>query len=183
MMLLLRFSTGEDWNGFMRSIIPDKEGCIMDPVYNVTSPWCFHDEDYPTCTEINGCGAGYSAFVYFYSFTLVVSFVILNLFVGVVLETFESSTEGQLFGFFRKSEIRLKMSSLNQYHLSCIPRSSSNFYNSLDRLLACHDELAYKRKHSIHFMSFPSVVNVAILCILFYMMKIEYDKNVNMYIR
>ena len=96
MMLLLRFSTGEDWNGFMRSIIPDKEGCIIDPLYNATSPWCFRDEDYPTCTEINGCGAGYSAFIYFYSFTLIVSFVILNLFVGVVLEAFESSAEGDI---------------------------------------------------------------------------------------
>ena len=65
-------------------------------MYNITSPWCFHDKDYPTCTEINGCGAGYSAFVYFYSFTLIVSFVILNLFVGVVLEAFESSTEGDI---------------------------------------------------------------------------------------
>jgi hypothetical protein len=93
--LLLRFSTGENWNGFMRSIIPSTIDCDPNPIYNPSSPWCLQDDEYE-CTQINGCGAGLSAYIYFYSFTLLVTFVILNLFVGVVLEAFEKSSEGDI---------------------------------------------------------------------------------------
>lgn len=96
MLLLLRFSTGENWNGFMRSIISDTEGCDPNPIYDQDSPWCLSDDDYPNCIPLNGCGAGFSAYIYFYSFTLFVSFVILNLFVGIVLEAFETSDEGDI---------------------------------------------------------------------------------------
>jgi len=96
MLLLLRFSTGENWNGFMRSIVDDNQGCEPNPVYNPDSPWCLVDGDFPNCTALNGCGAGILAYAYFYSFTLLVSFVILNLFVGIVLEAFETSDEGDI---------------------------------------------------------------------------------------
>ena len=96
MFLLLRFSTGENWNGFMRSIMVNTSDCVMFPKYNPDAPWCLTDEDYPTCTEINGCGADFSAFIYFYSFTLLISFVIMNLFVGIVLEAFENGNEGDI---------------------------------------------------------------------------------------
>ncbi len=96
MFLLLRFSTGENWNGFMRSMIPSEENCDEYPKYNRDAPWCLNDGSYPNCTEINGCGAGFTAYIYFYSFTLLVSFVILNLFVGIVLEAFENSNEGDI---------------------------------------------------------------------------------------
>ncbi len=96
MLLLLRFSTGENWNGFMWSLFEERADCDLDPVYNETAPWCLNEEDYPDCTEVNGCSAGYSVFAYFYSFTLIVSFVVLNMFVGVVLEAFEKSQEGDI---------------------------------------------------------------------------------------
>ena len=96
MLLLMRFSTGENWNGFMRSMVDTVEGCDPNPIYNPDRPWCLRDDDYPDCTPLNGCGAGASAFVYFYSFTLLVTFVILNLFVGIVLEAFETSDEGDI---------------------------------------------------------------------------------------
>ncbi len=96
MFLLLRFSTGENWNGFMRSIIPSGPACVKYPSYNPEAPWCLGDENQRNCTELNGCGVGFSAFAYFYSFTLLVSFVILNLFIGIVLEAFEKSNEGDL---------------------------------------------------------------------------------------
>lgn len=96
MLLLLRFSTGENWNGFMRSMNIDAPGCDPSPTYNSTSPWCLSSDDYPHCTRINGCAAGYSVYLYFYSFTLLITFVIVNLFIGVVLEAFESSSEGEL---------------------------------------------------------------------------------------
>lgn len=96
MLLLLRFSTGENWNGFMRSMVNDNQGCESNLVYNPDSPWCLSDKDSPNCTALNGCGAGFSAYAYFYTFTLLVSFVILNLFVGIVLEAFETSDEGDI---------------------------------------------------------------------------------------
>ena len=96
LLLLLRFSTGENWNGFMRSIIPSNDNCDPNPVFNPTYPWCLQGEDYPDCTPINGCGAGFAGYLYFYSFTLLISFVVLNLFVGVVLEAFERSNEGDI---------------------------------------------------------------------------------------
>ena len=96
MLLLLRFSTGENWNGFMRSIISSKSDCELNPTFNETSPWCLTRDNNPNCTPINGCGAGFSAFVYFYSFTLLISFVILNLFVCIVLDAFENCTEGDI---------------------------------------------------------------------------------------
>lgn len=96
MLLLLRFSTGENWNGFMRSIIDDREGCDKNPNYHQGHPWCLGHSDDPYCTPLSGCGAGITAYLYFYSFTLLISFVILNLFVGIVLEAFENSNEGEI---------------------------------------------------------------------------------------
>lgn len=98
MLLLLRFSTGENWNGFMWDLTEERDGCDSDPTYNESSPWCLNESDYnPNCSKINGCGAsGYTAFAYFYSFTMIVSFVILNMFVAIVLQAFEASNEGEI---------------------------------------------------------------------------------------
>ena len=96
MLLLLRFSTGENWNGFMRSMLVEVENCDPEPLFDASETWCLSSNDYPSCTEINGCAAGSSVFVYFYSFTLLVSFVVVNLFVGIVLEAFEKSNEGDI---------------------------------------------------------------------------------------
>ncbi len=96
MTSLFRFSTGENWNGFMWSLFEEREDCETDLRYDEKSPWCVQDRDYPDCTEINGCSAGVSVFFYFYTFTLIVSYVILNMFVGVVLESFQSCQEGDI---------------------------------------------------------------------------------------
>jgi len=116
MLLLLRFSTGEGWMSVMYALLEERENCCQDiwccqredslleeggmcdsnPEYDEAYPWCLHEGDYPNCIEINGCSAGASVFVYFYSFTMIVSFLILNLFVGLVLQAFEASNEGEL---------------------------------------------------------------------------------------
>ena len=97
MLLLLRFSTGENWNGFMYGLMKERNGCDSDPTYIESSPWCLNESDYPNCSEINGCSAsGYIVFAYFYSFTMIVSFVILNMFVAIVLQAFEASNEGEI---------------------------------------------------------------------------------------
>jgi voltage-dependent calcium channel L type alpha-1D len=96
MLLLFRFSTGENWNGYMWDMLKDRPQCDPNPTYNKNAPWCLRDEDYPNCTEVNGCSAGLSVFVYFYSFILIVGLVVLNMVVGVVLEAFENSQESDL---------------------------------------------------------------------------------------
>ena len=108
MILLFRFSTGENWNGYMHSIIIDGEGCVKSDVfsYDADSPWCFDDDsNRPDCTEINGCGGAAipgleteMTYLYFYSFTLMVTFVMMNLFVGVVMDAFEANEEGDILG-------------------------------------------------------------------------------------
>ena len=53
-------------------------------------------EEYPCSKERGDCGNKYFAWVYFYSFTIVGHFILLNLFLAVVLENFgkdEGSTE------------------------------------------------------------------------------------------
>lgn len=107
MLLLLRFSTGESWMSVMYALLEDRKDCCQDI-------WCCHGEDglcdlnlehnqtqklcikEENCIEINGCSAGISVFVYFYSFIIIVSFIILNMIVALVLEAFEASSEGDI---------------------------------------------------------------------------------------
>ena len=98
MLLLLRFSTGENWPGFMRSLIVDARDCIKEPIIHEGEVWCLSSGDLPDCVKVNGCGSSNSGTILFYfdTFTLIVSFVVLNLFVGVVLNAYEKSKEGDI---------------------------------------------------------------------------------------
>lgn len=112
MLLLLRFSTGEGWMSVMYALKEERVDCCTDiwccPLnddaalsgatcgMDPTIEWCLNEEDYPDCREVNGCGAGASVFAYFYSFTIVVSFIVMNMLVAIVLEAFEASNEGEL---------------------------------------------------------------------------------------
>ena len=93
----------------MHSLLTDIDGCQKhaDMKYDPDAPFCITEDDYPTwenpnkkCTPINGCGTDSSIppRVFFYTFTLGVTFVMLNLFVGVVLDAFENSEEGDILG-------------------------------------------------------------------------------------
>ena len=121
-MTLFRFSTGENWNGFMHSMLSengDNFECHLDPPYPVNSEWCFGSSKDPCssqvtsyeienlsdaqlakfgssdcCIELYGCGDGGWAYFFFYTFTLFVTFVMLNLFLGVILEAFEDNETG-----------------------------------------------------------------------------------------
>merc|ERR1711871_1144797 len=106
-IILFRFATGENWNGYMHTMINNAEepDCmpISDMKYNKTAPWCISESDYMLPggrTEINGCGNSVSIppHLFFYMFTLMVTFVMLNLFVGVVLGAFENAEEGDVLG-------------------------------------------------------------------------------------
>uniref|UniRef100_A0A7S2FHT8 Ion transport domain-containing protein n=1 Tax=Octactis speculum TaxID=3111310 RepID=A0A7S2FHT8_9STRA len=87
--VLLRFSTGENWNGFMHAVAEDTDECWADPEYD--SKYCgyFNSQD---CEALNGCG-NYAIVPYMYIFTCIIAFVFVNLFVGVILEGFEMCDE------------------------------------------------------------------------------------------
>lgn len=50
-------------------------------------------QDFDTMTKngIQGCGNSLAAYIYFISFMIVVSFIFLNLFIAIILESFNSS--------------------------------------------------------------------------------------------
>merc|ERR1711907_320071 len=86
----MRSATGENWNGLQGAMSVQLEGCVHDPPYNPNM--CGFSSDLETCIPLNGCGSP-AAFGYYMSFTLFVSFVFLNLFIAVILEASEISTE------------------------------------------------------------------------------------------
>ena len=43
--------------------------------------------------DIQGCGDSLYAYIYFLSFMLIVSFIFLNLFIAIILESFASSMD------------------------------------------------------------------------------------------
>jgi len=63
--------------------------CVADPQYS--ADMCgFNDK--LECVQLNGCGDS-TIFPYLTSFTLAVTFVALNLFVGIILDGFQSANE------------------------------------------------------------------------------------------
>ena len=64
MVLLLRFSTGENWNGFMYDMVADRENCESQPVYD---PDMCGFTDHANCIPLNGCGS-WSIFPYMIRF-------------------------------------------------------------------------------------------------------------------
>jgi len=73
MLTLFRMTTGESWNGIMHD-------CMIQP---------------PLC-GINGaedCGSQSIAMAYFCSFMVICSFLLMNLFIGVVLKNFSEEVE------------------------------------------------------------------------------------------
>ena len=109
-VVLLRFSTGENWNGFMYEVAsgPDDTCVGSTDLPKAGDDWAwedpgmcgFSDEGFrerPGCEELRGCGVGLgiSAF-YFFTFNLFVAFIFLNLFIGVILEGFDESDDTAL---------------------------------------------------------------------------------------
>lgn len=64
MVLLLRFSTGENWNGFMYDMVADRDNCEPNPVYD---PDMCGFTSRANCTPLNGCGS-WSIFPYMIRF-------------------------------------------------------------------------------------------------------------------
>ena len=104
-------STGENWNDMMYEVAgasPDKVGtCTADPVYDAAvCAW----RKYPqsgydaTCRQIDGCGS-WIAYPFFLSFSLLISFVFINLFVAVIIEGTSNSSELEAGNEEREAEL------------------------------------------------------------------------------
>lgn len=91
MVTLMGFSTGENWNGFMHDVqVGFGEGCNPDVSYD--PDMCGFSSNVETCVPLNGCGH-WAILPYLYSFTLMITFVMLNLFIAVILEGFSDMNE------------------------------------------------------------------------------------------
>jgi len=89
LLTLFRFTTGEGWGNYMVDVAETRANCDSNLLYNESM--CGFD-DHPGCTPLNGCGSD-AIYPYLISFTIVVSMVIFNLFVGVILEGFGAANE------------------------------------------------------------------------------------------
>ena len=82
MIMLMKFSTGEDWNGFMYELANDNHDgykCLDVQNFDIVQT---------NGGEYRGCGS-ILAYPYFISFTIIVSMLIMNLSVAAVIEGLE----------------------------------------------------------------------------------------------
>lgn len=89
-LLLFRAATGESWNYVMGDMAKsDSSSCVSDPEYD--GSYCGFS-NHVGCIPLNGCGS-VLAYPYFVSFTVIMSLVFINLFIGIILEGFESAND------------------------------------------------------------------------------------------
>jgi len=92
MIALITFSTGEGWNDVMYDLTFDAANCDHDPSYD--AKYCGFSSS-SSCIPLNGCG-DVSSFPYLVSFLLVVCFVFLNLFVGIVISEYKDAKDAMI---------------------------------------------------------------------------------------
>jgi hypothetical protein len=89
LITLFRFATMDAWTSFMYDAAKDQSDCVDDPDYDPA--YCGFN-DGPGCTPLNGCGS-LSMFPYMLSFILVISMCAFNLFLGIVIDSFEFAND------------------------------------------------------------------------------------------
>lgn len=99
MVMLMRFSTGEDWNSFMYELASIDS--TRDPCSD-TEDW---DEIDRHQGVVNGCGTVLS-YPFFLSFTVIVTMLIMNLSVAAVIEGLDTAKKENL-GIVQGDEIEL----------------------------------------------------------------------------
>lgn len=107
MLYLFRSSTGEDWNKIMHelSLQPDGSGnCITDQDYETYK----RNEMVP-----RSCGSKFSL-VYFFTFTVLIAWLIINLAVAAVIEGLEQS-DNQNSGMFSGDDVLLLVEAWEEY--------------------------------------------------------------------
>lgn len=90
-------ATGESWQAIMYDCARSKSitfECMDSPTYEDM----FVAEGEPL--DIMGCGNTLQAYIFFITFMVLVSFIFLNLFIAIILESFDTSKdeEGLLIG-------------------------------------------------------------------------------------
>jgi hypothetical protein len=92
-MTLFRSTTGEAWNGIMYDLMRDQSNsnCVLNPTYAGVQA-LRKSTGIPYAAM--GCGPGKGITRgFFISFIVIATFVLLNLFVAVIIEGFETSDE------------------------------------------------------------------------------------------
>lgn len=89
-LTLFRCATGEIWDLLMYDCLTSEE---CDPHLTYNPAMCgFNDS--PDCIPLNGCGT-WMAYIFFFGFTTVVTFVLLQLFIGVILDGFGNTSSAE----------------------------------------------------------------------------------------
>mmetsp|Transcript_35371 Transcript_35371/g.54134 ORF Transcript_35371/g.54134 Transcript_35371/m.54134 type:complete len:301 (+) Transcript_35371:3572-4474(+) len=91
LIILLRCSTGENWNDIMRELAIEES----KPIETADGPeYCVTEQSYAERNAVGPkeCG-GKEAYIYFGVFIVVIQMMMLNLFIAVVLEGFSSTNK------------------------------------------------------------------------------------------
>lgn len=100
MVVLMKFSTGEDWNAFMYELANYES-------YNGVE--CLSTQTYQDIVNndgvLRGCGSLIS-YPYFFSFTIIVSMLIMNLSVAAVIEGLDTAKKENM-GVVQGDEIEM----------------------------------------------------------------------------
>jgi len=84
LITLFIISTGDNWNSFVHGYATHNPGCTDTVEYDPN--WCELHDFRPGCVPLNGCGSFY-ALPFFYTFYIVLNIILMNLFVGVILDS------------------------------------------------------------------------------------------------
>ena len=101
LLTLLRMATGEAWPDMMYDLKDGPEVCDAVPIVTREScgfedPFSFSNDPFgEACVPINGCGTGFVAYFYWFSFQILINFVMLNLIVFYVLDSFARVHDGE----------------------------------------------------------------------------------------
>jgi len=92
LITLFSFAGGEYWDGFSMALGTKTPGCVDDPPYDsamcgFSATWGKNPEN--NCIPLNGCGKAHGI-VFMCCFYFIVAIVMLNLFVGVILDEFSN---------------------------------------------------------------------------------------------
>ncbi|GMF42977.1 unnamed protein product [Phytophthora fragariaefolia] len=149
-LFMIRAATGESWDDCMHDFAASPEGCVDDPPYDPTM--CgFHNA--ADCVPLNGCGNPI-AYLFFCSFTLLGTYVMLNVTVAVILESFSVSNEDEepLFDPELLGEFQAKWAQVDPKAKGFIPVSKLYaIFTILDPPLVKLDAVRDKRSF-LHFV-------------------------------
>lgn len=107
MLTLLRMATGEAWNS------------IMHDVMETEAPYCCPDSYFnefgacPENTQRGDCGSKALAVFYFVTFTVICTFILINLFLAIVLDNYAAITAGTVLSHSDVQDFRMLWAELD----------------------------------------------------------------------